>query len=441
MAHNPYIDATHDPSRRCWVPGAEGHPEFPIQNLPLCVFSSGAGRRGGVAIGDWILDLAALAASGIVSGSALEAIRTAAAPTLNAYCALNAAQRNLLRTTLSALLSEEDSPLRAHADVLLVDRADAELHLPAEIGDYTDFFAGIHHARNAGKLFRPDNPLLPNYWHVPIAYHGRASSIAVSGTDFVRPIGQTAAHGATEPRFGPSARVDFELEIAIWIAEGNRLGQPIAIANSGEAIAGIGLLNDWSARDIQAWETQPLGPFLGKNFLTTVSPFLVTSGALAPFRTAMPERDGAPSPLPYLFDPIDQQTGVFDCRLEVLIATEAMRRAGAAPVAIAHAAGTDLVWTPAQMVAHHTATGCNLRPGDLFGTGTVSGPGPDGHGSLLEMTKAGREPVTLPNGEARTFLEDGDEVILRGWCERDGFARIGLGEARGTVRANPQARA
>ncbi len=437
----PLANATHDPGLRSWVPGADGHPDFPIQNLPLCIFTTeGGSPRGGVAIGDYILDLSALAESGVVEGETLQLVQTAGLSSLNDYCALGARERGALRAALSVLLSNGNSPLRNMKGDALLSQSDVSFKLPVGVGDYTDFFAGIHHARNAGKLFRPDNPLLPNYWHVPIAYHGRASSVAVSGTTFERPMGQTAAHGASEPHFCLSNRVDFELELAVWIGGGNTLGQPIAIEEAGEAIVGFGLLNDWSARDIQAWETQPLGPFLGKNFLTTVSPFLVTAEALAPFRTAMSPRSAdTPMPLPYLWDERDQQTGVFDCQLEVLLATKMMRESGQMPVQIARASGLDLVWTPAQMVAHHTATGCNLRPGDLFGSGTVSGVGPGGHGSMLEMTSGGRDALVLPNGEARMFLEDGDEVILRGWCERDGFARIGLGEARGRLVANPRA--
>ena len=441
MARNSYLDASHDPALQSWVESANGHPEFPVQNLPLCIFTTDSGSpRGGVAIGDQLLDLEALASSGICNGEELELIKVTAGPSLNGYCALSAADRSRLRSILSGLLSDPLSPLRGRAAEMLIDRDMAVYQMPAAVGDYTDFFAGIHHARNAGRMFRPDNPLLPNYWHVPIAYHGRASSIDVSGKSFPRPVGQTAAHGSTTPQFGPAKRVDFELELAIWIGGGNKIGDAIPIDKAGEAIVGFGLLNDWSARDIQAWETQPLGPFLGKSFYSTVSPFLVTVEALAPFRTPMPRRgDDEPAPMSYLWDEEDQQSGVFDCKFEVLLVTEKMRREGAEPTVLTEASGLDLVWTPAQMVAHHSVAGCNLRPGDLFGTGTVSSPGPKGHGSMLEMTKGGKEPLTLPNGEQRTFLEDGDEVILRGWCEREGYARIGLGEARGTVRPSLQA--
>ena len=427
-------DDTHDPHLTSWVDGADGHADFPIQNLPLCIFSTSKGRaRGGVAIGPMLLDIAAVAEAEIVSGEDARILRSAAGATLNAFFAMSAADRLRFRHIVSRLLRADANPPPALRDAV-VDAAVATLHMPAEVGDYSDFFAGIHHAMTAGRMFRPDNPLLPNYKHVPIAYHGRSSSVRVSGTPVVRPVGQHAAHGAVEPEFGPSRRLDFELELAIWVRGDNALGAPIPIERAGEDVVGFGLLNDWSARDIQAWETQPLGPFLGKNFLTTVSPFVVTAEALAPFRAPQPPRpEGDPTPLPYLLDAEDQSHGAFDIRLEVLLRTPAMRQAGAAPHRLARTSGLDLYWTPAQMVAHHSSNGCNLRPGDLFGSGTISGPGPDGHGSLLELTSGGRDRVVLPNGETRAFLEDGDEVILTGWCEREGFARIGLGEATGVV--------
>ena len=428
------IDATHGVDLNSWVQGAAGHELYPIQNLPLCVFSvGGASPRGGTVIGDYVLDHKELAGSGLLEANESALLAIAAEGSLNGYCALPAIKRRRLRAILSGLLSGAEP---AGAERLLVAREEAQFHLPTEVGDYTDFFAGIHHARNAGRMFRPDSPLLPNYKHVPIAYHGRASSVFPSGSPVVRPTGQRAAHGATSPSFGPSARLDFELELAIWIGGGNALGEHIPIERAGDAIVGFGLLNDWSARDIQAWETQPLGPFLGKNFLTTVSPFLVTAEALAPFRTAQAPRDADdPEMLPYLHNAQDQASGAFDIRLEVLIATAAMRERGVPPHRLTQASVLDLYWTPAQMVAHHASNGCPLRPGDLFGTGTVSSPAVDGHGSLLEMTRGGKEPVTLPNGEVRTFLEPGDEITLRGTCRREGFASLSLGEASGTVVA------
>ncbi len=426
-------DVTHDPNLQSWVPDAKGHPDFPIQNLPLCVFSvEGGAQKVGVAIGSMLLDVAALACKALASDTDNAILTAACGPTLNRFFAIPAEHRLRFRHIVSALLSGTEA--RHRVQDCLVRRDAVVLHMPADVGDYSDFFAGIHHAMTAGRMFRPDNPLLPNYKHVPIAYHGRSSSICVSGTPVSRPSGQRAPHDAIEPSFGLSQRLDFELEMAIWVRGNNALGQPIPIDRAGEEIVGFGLLNDWSARDIQAWETQPLGPFLGKSFLTTVSPFVVTAEALAPFRTPQPARaEGDPAPLPYLMDARDQATGAFDISFEVQLRTAAMRAAGDAPHRLTRTSGLDLYWTPAQMVAHHSSNGCNIRPGDLFGSGTISGPGSDGHGSLLELTSGGRNPLMLPNGETRTFLEDGDEIILTGWCEREGFARIGLGEAVGTV--------
>lgn len=429
------IDDTHDSSLASWVESANGHADFPIQNLPLCIYSLGDGeRRGAVAIGDRLLDVARLADAGVLPDADRDLLRFAAGPTLNSFFTLTAADRRRFRTIMSAALTTGRREVQALAETLLVNAAEAILHLPADVGDYTDFFAGIFHARNAGKMFRPDNPLLPNYKHVPIAYHGRSSSIRASGHPVRHPVGQRAPHGATTPDFGESRRLDYELELGIWVRGGNDIGEPIPIERAGAEIVGFCLLNDWSARDIQAWETQPLGPFLGKNFLTTVSPFVVTAEALAPFSTAQPAREaGDPSPLPYLLDEDDQRGGAFDIRLEVHLTTQAMRETGAAPRRLTRSSGLDLYWTPAQMVAHHTSNGCNLRPGDLLGTGTISANDVDGHGSLLELTRGGTEPVDLADGETRTFLQDGDEVIFSGWCEREGFVRIGFGEARGTV--------
>lgn len=429
-------DETHDTQLRSWVDGADGHPDFPIQNLPLCVFLAREGpARVGVAIGPMLLDVAALCDAGLFAGDDARILCAAIGPTLNAFFALSAADRLRFRHIVSHLLRADSNPPRALRDAI-VDIATVTLHLPAAVGDYSDFFAGIHHAMTAGRMFRPDNPLLPNYKHVPIAYHGRSSSVRASGAPVVRPVGQRAAHGAMQPEYGASQRLDFELELAIWIRGGNAIGVPIPIEHAGSEIVGFGLLNDWSARDIQGWETQPLGPFLGKNFLTTVSPFVVTAEALAPFRAPQaPRPKGDPAPLPYLMDVADQALGAFDIRFEVLLRTPAMRQVGLAPHRLARTSGLDLYWTPAQMVAHHSSNGCNLRPGDLFGSGTISGPGADGHGSMLELTAGGRNPVGLPNGESRSFLEDGDEVVLKGWCERDGFARIGFGEASGIVAA------
>jgi fumarylacetoacetase len=298
------------------------------------------------------------------------------------------------------------------------------MHLPAVIGDYTDFYAGIHHAVNVGRLFRPDQPLLPNYKHVPIGYHGRSSSIVVSGTALRRPLGQRKGPADDAPAFGPSRRLDFELELGIWVGPGNDLGAPIPIADAADHIAGFCLLNDWSARDVQAWEYQPLGPFLAKNFATSISPWVVSPEALAPFRVAQAARaDGDPAPLPYLLDARDQAQGALDIELMVSLQSQ--------PVSTSSA--RHLYWTAAQLVTHHASNGCNLRPGDLLGTGTISGPGPESLGSLLEITQGGKAPVTLASGSTRTFLEDGDEVTMTARARREGYASIGFGEVRGRV--------
>jgi fumarylacetoacetase len=428
------IDNTNNADLKSWVSSADAHPEFPIQNLPHCIFSIANGEpRGGVAIGDSILDIGAVIAGGFADAAMLAPV---AGSTLNPFLALPSAKRREIRQIISRLLAV-GSPC-SEAPGILHAQSDCQFHMPAQVGDYSDFFAGIFHAQTAGKMFRPDNPLLPNYKHVPIAYHGRASSIRASGHPVVHPIGQRAPHGATTPDYGLSMRLDYELELGMWVSGGNELGSPISIAESGSNLAGFCLLNDWSARDIQAWETQPLGPFLGKNFLTTVSPLVITTEALAPFRKAQPTRpEGDPSPLPYLLDGADQANGAFDIHLEVHLTTAKMRELGLAPHRLTRASSMDLYWTPAQMIAHHTSNGCDLRAGDLLGTGTVSSPSPDGYGSLLELTSGGKNPITLESGEVRTFLEDGDEIVFSGWCERDGFARIGFGEARGRVVANP----
>jgi len=423
------MDATHDPTRRSFVASAQGHPEFPIQNLPFGVFAPAGGPpRGGVAIGDSILDLAALAASGLLSGEAQRAAQAAAGDALNALLALSAGPRMALRAALSELLSAGSRHARS---LTLHEAARCTLHLPARIGDYTDFYAGIHHATAVGRLLRPDAPLLPNYKHVPIGYHGRASSVVVSGTPVTRPNGQLPSSDG--PRFGPCGKLDFELELGLWIGPGNALGAPVPVADAASHIAGYCLLNDWSARDIQSWEYQPLGPFLAKSFCTTVSPWIVTPEALAPFRIAQPARaPGDPAPLPYLHDETDAASGAADILLEVWLETPR-----APPRLLARSNARHLYWTPAQLLAHHASGGCNLRPGDLLGTGTISGPGAGEEGSLLEATAGGRRPVKLANGEERRFLEDGDAVVLRARCERAGFATIGFGACRGEVRPAP----
>ncbi len=426
------IDATHDPARRSWVTSANGHDEFPIQNLPFCVFSrSNATPRIGVAIGDEILDLGALAKADVIDATLAPACSET---TLNALFATPPEARGALRQTLSAIL---DETAKQHAE-WLTKAADCVFHLPARIGDYTDFFAGIHHATNTGRQFRPDNPLLPNYKYVPVAYHGRASSVIVSGQAVRRPNGQRKPASETVPSFGASRNLDYELELGIWVGPGNALGTPVPIADAASHIAGFSLLNDWSARDIQGWEYQPLGPFLAKNFATTISPFVVTPEALAPFRIPQaPRPEGDPAPLPHLFDAADQALGAFAITLDVLLLTPTMRATGAAPMLLARSNTSHLYWTVAQMLAHHASNGCNLMPGDLFGSGTISGPTPESYGSLLEITAGGRQPLSLSSGETRRFLEDGDEVIFRAHAAREGYVSIGFGECRGVILPAP----
>jgi fumarylacetoacetase len=428
------LDQTHHPALQCWVPGADGHSDFPIQNLPLGVFSPGGKEpRGGTAIGDMILDLPAALATGLFTGEAARAADAASGPTLNPLMTLGSGPRQALRKRLSELLAV-GSGGRSKVESCLYVAADCRLHLPAQIGDYTDFYVGIHHATNVGKLFRPDNPLLPNYKFIPIGYHGRASTICPSGVPVRRPNGQYKLPDEPKPRVGPSQRLDYELELGIWIGPGNAMGESIPVAAAAEHVAGFCLLNDWSARDIQAWEYQPLGPFLSKNFATTVSAWIVTPEALAPFGTAQAMRpDGDPAPLPYLTDEDDHSAGALDLELEVLLLTPAMRKSGLPPHRLAISNSRHMYWTAAQMIAHHTMGGCNLRPGDLLGTGTISAPGSDGCGSILETTQGGKVPVKLPSGEERSFLEDGDEVILRARGRRQDFAPIGFGECRATI--------
>ncbi|MGH7038355.1 MAG: fumarylacetoacetase [Stellaceae bacterium] len=440
------LDETHDPRRQSWVASANGHAEFPIQNLPFGVFappgggpSTGGGARGGVAIGDRIFDLQAALVAGLLSGEARRAAEAAAGPTLNPLMALGADPRAALRRRVSALLAAdgaERAKVEGIAGRLLHEAAACTMHLPAQVGAYTDFFAGIHHARNGGLRRDPNNPLNPNYKYVPVAYHSRASSVRPSGVAIRRPHGQRKAPADAAPSFGPAQKLDYELELAVWIGPGNGLGEPIPIGRAGEHIFGLGLLNDWSARDVQGWESQPLGPFLGKNFGTTVSPWIVTPEALAPFRVAQPPRPaGDPPPLPHLLGAADQREGAFDIVLEALLLTSAMREKGLPPHRMSASNTTDLYWTLAQLVAHHTSGGCNLEAGDVFGTGTISGPTPEGWGSLMELSQDGQRQIALSSGESRSFLEDGDEVILRAHCRRAGAAPIGFGECRARIVA------
>jgi fumarylacetoacetase len=434
------LDETHDPARRSWVAAANDHPDFPIQNLPFGVFrprDAGSEPRGGIAIGDAILDLTACVEAGLFTGDAEQAARACAGPGLNPLMALGGRYWSALRRAVSRLLAADarGAPLDPRArPALLFPGTEAELLLPAAIGDYTDFYASLFHAANVGSLFRPDNPLLPNYKWVPIGYHGRASSIVLSGAPVRRPLGQTREDPAAPPVFGPTRRLDYELEVGFFVGPGNDLGRPIPIADAARHFFGVCLVNDWSARDIQSWEYQPLGPFLSKNFATTISPWVVTQDALAPFRAPAFERPASdPAPLAYLHDDDDRSAGALGISLEVLLSSARMRDERLPPARLSRSELTDLYWTPAQLVAHHASGGCNLRPGDLLASGTVSGPTKAARGCLLELTWRGTEPMRLPTGEERRFLEDGDEVVLRGWCEREGFVRIGLGECRGTV--------
>ena len=417
------LDATHNPTLRSWVESANvAGTDFPIQNLPFGRFRP-AGTdepfRIGVAIGDQVLDL--------------KAAKLVDHADMNLLMAATPAERAALRTALSEGL-QEGSAKKGEWEIALYAQSAVEMALPCRIGDYTDFYTGIHHATTVGKLFRPDQPLMPNYKWVPIGYHGRASSIGVSGQRFKRPQGQTKAPDAAEPSFGPSKRLDYELELGFLIGQGNELGEPIAIADAEQHLFGVTLLNDWSARDLQAWEYQPLGPFLAKNFASTLSPWIVTMEALAPFRATFERPAGDPQPLPYLDSPANRERGALAITLEVWLQTAKMRDAGEPATRLTRGSTTQAAyWTAAQLVTHHTVNGCNLQPGDLLGSGTLSGPTREEAGSLLEITMGGKQPMTLPNGETRTFLEDGDTLTLRGYCEREGAVRIGLGEVTGTV--------
>lgn len=432
------LNETHAPELRSWVDSAnQPGNDFPIQNLPFAVFrrqDTGESWRGGVAIGGQIIDLAAASQSiGLFEGAALEAARAGGQTTLNDLMALGPAAWSALRLALSRAL-RAGSPQRAAIEGALIAQADAEYTVPARIGDYTDFYTSIYHATNIGRQFRPDNPLMPNFKWIPIGYHGRASSIAVSGQHIQRPIGQQrpAAEGQM-PAFGPCQRLDYELELGVYIGPGNALGQPIPIGAAESHVFGLSLLNDWSARDIQAWEYQPLGPFLAKNFATTVSPWIVTLEALAPYRAPFVRPAGDPQPLPYLDNAAQRAQGALDIRLELTLQTEKMRAAAQTPARVALTNYRHAYWTIAHMVTHHTVGGCNLQPGDLLGTGTLSGPTLDQACALIETTGGGQNPLHLPGGQTRAFLEDGDTVIIRGWCEKAGAARIGFGECRGNI--------
>jgi fumarylacetoacetase len=432
----PVLDETHDPTRRSWVTSAQ-RPEtdFPIQNLPFGVFrpDSDSRPRVGVAIGDEVLDVGAAVRRGFLRGAAAEACD---APSLNGLLALDAAAWTELRRQLSALLAEGSpaAPAEPERAGLLHPIAEVELLLPMAIGDYTDFYASVHHATNVGSMFRPDSPLLPNYKWIPIGYHGRASSVVVSGVPIRRPSGQRRPPDTDAPVFGPSRSLDYELEVGCVVGRGNALGEAVPMAEAESLLFGLCLLNDWSARDVQAWEYQPLGPFLAKNFASTISPWIVTRDALAPFRIPAFERpEGDPAPLPHLNSAGDRSHGGFGITLEVQLRTAAMRERGEGPTRVSRGSFADLYWTLGQMLAHHTSSGCNLRPGDLLGSGTVSGPEPEARGCLLERTWRGAEPFALPGGETRSFLEDGDEVFLLGRCEAEGYVPIGFGPCVGRI--------
>jgi fumarylacetoacetase len=432
---------THDPDARSFVESANiPGCDFPIQNLPFGVFTNGEDSCSNlcVAIGDQALDLNAVACRGLLDNVGENICEVCKESCLNPLMGLGPSCWTALRHALFGLLAA-DSPHRDEVSQCLRPQRDLAMAVPATIGNYTDFYASVHHASNVGALFRPENPLLPNYKWVPIGYHGRASTIVVSGTAVRRPWGQLSPqqspqHSAPQPQFAPSRRLDYEVEIGALIGVGNEMSEAIPIKQACDHIFGLCLVNDWSARDIQAWEYQPLGPFLAKSFATSISPWVVTAEALAPFRVsafARPADD--PQPLPYLAGSADQQHGGFDLTAEVYLQTADMRNANCAPHLVSRGNLKDMYWTFGQMLAHHTCNGCDLRPGDLLASGTISGPDPFARGCLLEITRGGAEPLLLPDGTQRTFLEDGDEVSMRAFCQGSGAVRIGFGECRGML--------
>jgi fumarylacetoacetase len=438
---SPYLcDATHDPSLRSWVSSAHAPAcDFPIQNLPFGRFRpQGADSavpeplRVGVAIGDQVLDLKLAATQCPWPDAVHPLLEPLAAGDLAGFMALGRPAWKAVRAALSVALSE-GSDQGPFLEMCLLPQTQAHMVLPCRIGDYTDFYTGIHHARTVGSLMRPDNPLLPNYAWVPIGYHGRASSVGIEGR-IRRPVGQTRSSG-DRPHHGPSKRLDYELELGLWVGAANELGAPVDMRQAEDRLFGLTLLNDWSARDIQAWENQPLGPFLAKSFATTVSPWVVTFDALAPFRRPPVRPEGQPEPLPYLQSDLNAAQGALDITLSVSLQTAAMRQAGLPAVQLSQSNALDAAWTLAQLVTHHTSNGCNLQIGDLLGTGTLSGPRPEQGGSLLELSRGGQQPLRLPNGEQRSFLEDGDTVTLQAHCSAPGRVRIGLGAVSGTVMA------
>jgi len=430
------INETHDINLTSWVESANvDNCDFPIQNLPFAEFrrkGSDEAFRGGVAIGDQVIDLAKLSKLNVLKGDAKTAADAASEATLNTFMGLGKQYWSALRLALSKALRAGSEHQQALSDTL-VAQSDIEFSLPCRIGDYTDFYTSIYHATAVGSLFRPDNPLLPNYKWVPIGYHGRSSSIDVSGQTFHRPKGQTKAPDAEVPSFGPCKRLDYELEVGIYLGKGNTLGDAIAIENAENHVFGFCVFNDWSARDLQAWEYQPLGPFLAKNFASTVSPWIVTTEALAPYRTSWTRDENDPQPMDYLESNANREQGAFDIQMDVKIQTQKMRSEGHNPTRVSTSSFKHSYWTVAQMVTHHTVNGCNFMPGDMLGSGTQSGPTHEEAGSLLELSRGGKEKITLSNGEQRSFLEDGDNVIMRGWCEKEGYVRIGFGSVESTV--------
>jgi fumarylacetoacetase len=432
------LNETHDPKLRSWLPSANApDADFPIQNLPLAAFRApGQGTfRIGAAIGDAIVDLSHPDVAALLDLPVAQACRTSA---LNELMALGPSAWSRLRLSLSRAL-RVGSAKRERLRTTLVPQNAVQYGLPARIGDFSDFYTSIHHATAVGRLLRPEQPLLPNYKWMPIAYHGRASSVRVSGSEVRRPVGQIRLSGVETPLVTASRKLDYEVELGVLIGVGNAPGQPIPIGDAWNHVFGVVLLNDWSARDIQAWEYQPLGPFLSKSFATTISPWVVSEEALRPFRCPWTRPAEDPQPLPYLQDSRDQADGALDIMLEASIGTAGMLAAGRQAAQLSRSSCRHAYWTIAQMVAHHTVNGCNLVAGDLLGTGTQSGPADGEAGSLIELTSGGRDPLALPNGERRTFLEDGDEICLRGFCEREGFVRIGLGTATGRVSPAPLA--
>jgi fumarylacetoacetase len=434
------VNETHDPNLKSWIESANApDTDFPIQNLPFCVFTRSCSYenvRIGVAIGDFVLDVHACYECCLFDDESFNIAVSA-----DNYCLdhsvmrKNANLQSAFRKRLTEILSETaDADTRKKIERNLIPIEEVEFHLPAHIGDYTDFYCSIFHATNVGSMFRPDNPLLENYKWLPVGYHGRASSIVVSGTEITRPKGQNRSDASAPPQFIPVKNLDYEMEVGFFVGKPNELGERISIETAEEHIFGLCLVNDWSARDIQSWEYQPLGPFLAKNFATSISPFVVTMEALAPFRTNAFERDANdPQPLEYLSDETNQKSGGFDINLEVYIQTKRMRDENAEPFLLSRSNTKDLYWTIGQMLTHHASNGCNLQTGDLMATGTVSGESKEERGCLLELTWRGTEPIQLPNGESRRFLEDGDEIIMKGFCEREGFKRIGFGECRGII--------